>query len=151
MLKSRYIPGKTGMVGRYDVVYLRTFSINCLLAVMRPAILKQPQSVHWAALSNAVVFTLEAKGTGVLEYRWWWRAHSGPSSSGSGHCWEALKDCLQCSGAGTPSLTILRVSLQNEGEYKCVVTSRDQCGDLWSDVAVLSVCKYTCNAACTCT
>ena len=109
---------------------------------MRSVILKQPHSVHRAALSNAVVFTLEAKGTGVLEHRWWRWAHSDSSSYGSGGRWEELSDCLQCSGAGTPSLTIFRVSLEDEGEYKCLVAS--QYGDLWSDVAVLSVCKYTC-------
>jgi hypothetical protein len=93
------------------------------LGLTKPQIIESPVS-QTVRRGQAVVFAVQAEGTGTLRYQW--RKDGVP-----------LVDDDRISGATTDTLTIDPVELPDAGNYDVVVT--DDCGSATSDPATLTV------------
>jgi hypothetical protein len=93
-------------------------SLQATLTVLTaPTIDTQPES-QTVALGGAATFTVAASGTGTLSYQW-------------------QKDGADIDGATGTSYTVGTVSLDEAGDYRCVVTN--DVGSAASDAATLTV------------
>jgi hypothetical protein len=93
-------------------------SLQATLTVLTaPSIDTQPES-QTVALGGAATFTVAASGTGTLSYQW-------------------QKDGAAIDGATNRSYTVDPASLDDAGEYRCVVT--DDTGSTTSNPATLTV------------
>ncbi len=91
---------------------------NAVLLTVSPstAILSQPQNAINCS-GNTIKFGVVAIGTGIISYQW---------QSNITGVWAALSNDVQISGVTTDTLVISDISIDNEGLYRCIVSS--SCG-----------------------